>query len=257
LCIRWAQRFDALLVGLGIIDQPTICQPELVPIGASPYKEHRDEVRLVRARSRVEQFLERFVRRCTEAGVAHKQLVNVGVPFQEILLEAQRYDLIVLGQQTHFHFATQEHPDETLSRVLKTTPRPVVTVPAKLQDGSSVVIAYDGSVQAARAVQAFQALGLDASQPVHVVSVDTDHAAAARCADRAIEFLRFHDLLASTHAVVTAAPPAQVILEQARQLNAGLLVLGAYGQSVVREFFFGSVTRTLLKESPVPLLLYH
>ena len=57
--------------------------------------------------------------------------------------------------------------------------------------------------------------------------------------------------------MASAAPPAEVILEQARQLGARLLVMGAYGQPAIREFFFGSVTRTVLKESPVPLFLYH
>ena len=48
-----------------------------------------------------------------------------------------------------------------------------------------------------------------------------------------------------------------MILEQIGRLNAGLLVMGAYGQPVLREFFLGSVTRTLLQETPVPLLLFH
>ena len=52
-------------------------------------------------------------------------------------------------------------------------------------------------------------------------------------------------------------PPAEVILEQVRRLKAGLLVMGAYGQPALREFFLGSVTRKVLEESPVPLFLYH
>ena len=55
----------------------------------------------------------------------------------------------------------------------------------------------------------------------------------------------------------SSAPPAKVILEQIGRLNAGLLVMGAYGQPGLREFFLGSVTRTLLQETPVPLLLFH
>jgi nucleotide-binding universal stress UspA family protein len=33
--------------------------------------------------------------------------------------------------------------------------------------------------------------------------------------------------------------------------------MGAYGHSRVREFFFGGVTRALLRSSPAPLLLAH
>jgi hypothetical protein len=38
LGIRWARRFDALLVGLGVIDEPTIRGPEPVPLGGAYYK---------------------------------------------------------------------------------------------------------------------------------------------------------------------------------------------------------------------------
>ena len=40
-------------------------------------------------------------------------------------------------------------------------------------------------------------------------------------------------------------------------LEAGLIVMGAYGRSPLREFFGTSLTRTILTESPVPLFVYH
>ncbi len=255
LGIRWARQFDALLVALGVIDEPTISRAEMVPLGASSFKQHRDEVVLARARREVEQFLEQFALRCAEAGVASKLLEDVGMPYDQILLEAQRYDLILLGQRTYFHFATEDDPCETLKKVLKSTPRPVVTVPEKLGDGTRVVIAYDGSLQAARALQAFQVSGLADSQEVHVVTVGDNRIEAARHADRAVEFLRFHDIKAQPHGL-EAAPAGEVILDQARQLDARLLVMGAYGQPTLREFFLGSVTRTALKTSTIPLFLY-
>jgi nucleotide-binding universal stress UspA family protein len=257
LGIRWARQFNALLVGLGVVDEPTICRAEMVPLGASHYKEHSDEVRLGRARRQVEQFLERFALRCVEAGVAFKLLEDTGLPYAKIVLEAQRYDLVVLGQQTYFHFATQEGPDETLTQVLKNTPRPVIAVPETLGDTTPVMVAYDGSVQAARALHAFQASGLAASQEVHVVSVGTDHVEAGRHADRAVEFLRFHEVQAIAHVFSPSPSTAETILEQAGQLHAGLLVMGCYGQPTLREFFLGSVTRTVLKQTRVPLFLYH
>jgi nucleotide-binding universal stress UspA family protein len=256
LALLWSRQFDALLGGLGIVDEPTIRQPEAVPIGGSYYKEHSDDVRLGRARSRVEQILEQFSLRCAKEGVASKVLEEVGLPYEQILVEAQRYDLIFLGQQTHFHFATQEAPCDTLQHVLKNTPRPVVTVPEKLDKGTSVLIAYDGSLQAARALQAFQATGLAMAQDIHVISVGDNHVEAARHADRAVEFLRFHDIKAQPH-VLASGSTGEVLLEQVHRLHAGLLAMGAYGQSTLREFFLGSVTRSMLKKSPIPMFLYH
>jgi nucleotide-binding universal stress UspA family protein len=173
------------------------------------------------------------------------------------MTEAQQYDLIMLGQQTHFHPETQSGPCDTLHAMLKNTPRPVIAVPEKLAGGNSVLIAYDGSPPAVRSLQAFQELGLRSSQEVHVLCVDPDHVEAARRADRAVEFLRLHEVVASPHAIGSSRSPAQVILAQAGHLGASLLVMGSFGHSTLREFFLGSVTRTVLKESTVPLFLYH
>jgi nucleotide-binding universal stress UspA family protein len=35
------------------------------------------------------------------------------------------------------------------------------------------------------------------------------------------------------------------------------MIMGAYGERVLREFFLGSVSRTILEESAVPVFLAH
>lgn len=255
--IRQAKQSNALLVGLGIIDEPGILQPIAVPPGGSVYQARRDQTLLADARRKVEGFLEQFALRCADAGVSCKLLEDIGLPAEEILREAQRYDLIVLGQETHFAFETQDGADRTLQKVVQQSPRPVIAVPEKPVGGSSVVVAYDGSAQAARALQAFLAVGWDGSQSLHVVCVLPDRQEAARCADRAVDFLGFHEVKAQLHAIGSTETPAAQLLKHARALDAGLVVMGAYGRSGWKELFFGSVTRAMLSDSNIPLFLYH
>jgi nucleotide-binding universal stress UspA family protein len=257
LGIQWAQRSGAVLVGLGIIDAPTISKPEPVPLGGSAYKAHHDAILLRDASRKVGQFLELCAQRCAEANVACQTLQDIGLPAEQILLEAQRYDVILLGQHTFFHFETQQQPDDTLHIVLKQSPRPVVAVPATLPAGRVVVVAYDGSLHAARALHMLQVLGLQDSQAVHVVCVDPDQEHADRCVERAMAFLQSHDIVAQAYARATETDPACVLLEHVHRVQASLLVMGAYGRSTLREFFSGSMTRTMLRESPVPLFFYH
>jgi nucleotide-binding universal stress UspA family protein len=257
LGIQWAQHSGAGLVGLGIVDAPTISKPEPVPLGGSAYKVHRDASLVTDASRKVGQFLEHCAQRCAEAGVTCQLLQDIGLPAEQILLEAQRYDLIMLGQHTFFHFETQPQPDETLQVVLKQSPRPVVAVPAALPKEHAVVVAYDGSLHAARSLQMLQVLGLEGSQEVHIVCIDPDQEHANHCVERAVAFLHSHHIAAQAYARATEAAPADVLLEHVHQVQASLLVMGAYGRSTLREFFGGSVTRTMLRESPVPLFLYH
>lgn len=262
--IYLAQKTGALLVGLGVVDEPTIreAEPSLRP-GGVPYAEpvlYRD--RIASACREVEIFLGEFSRRCVEAGVAFKVLEGVGTPHEQIEQQAQRYDLIVMGQRTRFHFESREGYDDTVRRVLKNSPRPVIAVPAKLdlkpdEPGRTVLVAYDGSLQSARALHAFQSSGLAGTLPVIVTAVFPEYTHAAVIAERAIDYLRFHDIKAEALPIASRDAPAQVILATAAQRQSALIVMGGYGQPVLREFFLGSATKTLLAQSPIPLFLYH
>ncbi|QWT16592.1 universal stress protein [Sphingobium xenophagum] len=50
---------------------------------------------------------------------------------------------------------------------------------------------------------------------------------------------------------------ADVLVQGARQHGAGLLALGSYGHSRLREIILGGVTRDLLDGAPIPLLFSH
>ncbi len=216
------------------------------------------EARLEDVHKKASQLLEHFAARCDEAGVAHAEVKVVGTPHERIQQEAQTCDLIILTRRSRLRFiAGDNEGDLTLRTVLKDTPRPLVVVPKDSWPDGPVVIAYDGSLQAARALAAFEATGLGELGKVHVLGVGPNAITTSEHIDRACKFLRQHKLDTVVHAFSSSDPPEEVILEQARRLNAGLLVMGAYGQTVLREFFLGSVTRKMLDESPVPLFLYH
>jgi nucleotide-binding universal stress UspA family protein len=258
LGLRWAKRFDALAIGLAVLDEPGIRTSRAALFGGQDWH-WTDPVPLFLSgsRQRIDQFLHQFTERCGEAGVACGTLEDLGTPYVQILIEAQGCDLVLLGRKTHFDYGHVDEPDETLGKVIQDSPRPVVAVPETLGGGEAVVVAYDGSLQSARSLYAFEASGLGSSRKVHVVSVAEGHKDAARHADRAVKFLCLHGLEATPHAVETSVPTAEVILHKVDHFQAGLLVMGAYGKPVLREFFLGSVTRTVLDESPVPVFCYH
>jgi len=254
LGLRWAKRFDALAVGIGIIDEPGLTTTGAMLFGGGHHWHTAARTQLLyRARHRVDLILEEFTGRCAEVGVNSRTLEDVGFPFAQILMEAQCYDLILLGQQSHFDNVSRGESDETLRLVLQDSPRPVVAVPKSPSGGESIVVAYDGSLHAAHALHAPEASGLAGSKLVDVVSIAPHSKDAARHADRAVGFLRLHGIEALPHQVVTSVPPAEVIMNKVCYLEAGLLVMGARGERASRDVFVGSVTLAVLKESPVPV----
>jgi nucleotide-binding universal stress UspA family protein len=257
LGIQWARRTAAVLTGLAIIDEPTIRRAEPVPIGGSYYKTQRDQACLQDARHRVDSFLEQFAKQCESAGVNHKELREVGLPSKQILAEAEDFDLTLLGQRTYFHFETQTSADETLDAVLHHSHRPVAAIPRKLPASSSVVVAYDASPSATRALDAFQRSGLCKTQAIHVVSIDRDEALAARHAEEGARFLQFHGMPAVPRPLMARRRVGEMLLDEIKELNAGMVVMGAHGHHRFREFLRGSTTRTVVKQSETLLFLHH
>jgi nucleotide-binding universal stress UspA family protein len=99
LALEWARRFGAGLVALGILDEPTIRGAEPVPLGGAAYKRQRDEVRLADAHRRIMDFLSAFRGRCGGAGVPCAVIEDVGVPDEQIVVEAEMCDVVVLGRR--------------------------------------------------------------------------------------------------------------------------------------------------------------
>ena len=48
-----------------------------------------------------------------------------------------------------------------------------------------------------------------------------------------------------------------VLLNEAAELNADLIVMGGYGHSRLREMVLGGATRTLLRQMTAPVLMSH
>lgn len=253
LAIQLAKEHECQLVGIDIVDEDAT---ELALYGvadANAEEERRSEIKHMRERAK--QSLEAFEQRCEEAEISGTRCRKSGEAADQIVLEAQRSDLIILGRETRFYSEWQ--PDSTVGIVLRQASRPIVTVPLSLPREDNVLVAYDGSRSAAQALFAFVGLGLGANKKVHVVNVSRDAETAKSIAQPALDFLELHGIESQIHAHASAGEVDKVLLNLAAKLDAGLLVAGACGHSRIREFILGSVTRNLIQESHIPTFMFH
>jgi nucleotide-binding universal stress UspA family protein len=254
LALEWARRFRIELLGLGILDKPSITRPQPVPLGGGAYKHHRDETLLEDAHRRVLAFLGEFQRRCDAEGARCTVVEDVGTPHEQILAEAPACDVVLLGRETHFQFETQERPDSTLSQILRLSPRPVVVVPRDPAPGEGVLVAYGSGREIARTLQTFTLLGVAGDEPVTVLALHEDLAQADARLAPVGRYLAAHGVRCTLKPVASGDPPLAVILEEIHRVQPRLLVMGAHGHHPVRDLFFTSVTRAVLKDAPVPVL---
>jgi nucleotide-binding universal stress UspA family protein len=150
--------------------------------------------------------------------------------------------------------------DIGLEAALFDTGRPILLAPehgsAAVASGT-VVVAWNGSVEASRAVVAAMPLLAHAEHVFAFTSPkgELQLSAAAELAT----YLRWHGIRASTIKAEAggANSISGALLEAVEKVKANLLVMGAYTHSRVRERLFGGVTRDVMKGASVAVLMAH
>jgi nucleotide-binding universal stress UspA family protein len=248
-----AERYHLAIDGCAIIDVDRLAPPEPVPMGASAFKVELDAQAIATARQRAAETMTRLQSAAQQRGVPCATAVPEGDIPALLNSAVQRCDVLLCG-----HTAGGDAGERSLLHaILKQSPRPAIVVPQRPVPGEGVLVAYDGSAQAARALAAFASSGLAAGRTLRVVSWDDGTGTAARQAETARVFLERHGIACDTATGRLTKPAGEEILDEAARVSAGLIVMGAMGRSAVREFFFGSATRSMLEALPVPVFLDH
>ncbi len=173
---------------------------------------------------------------------------------------ARYYDLMLMGQLTEKNDkAMRIRAEELVSR----TGRPLLVVPHDYTNrafGEYAIVAWDGSRPAARALADAMQI-LETKKRLDVLSIaKPGKQATRRDADwpDIVKHLQRHgidarrvDLTASRDGV------GKTILDYCAENNPDLLVIGAYGHSALREDLFGCVTRHIMRNMNVPVLMAH
>ncbi len=198
----------------------------------------------------------------TRQGVSAEWRHASGYPSETVALHGRYADLIVLGQLD---------PDDAQAPLFRPLPeavalgvgRPVLVIPYAgnwVDVGRRVLVGWDASREATRAINDAIPL-LVGAQSVTILAVDP--VAGARRhgdvpgADIGLHLAR-HGVKATIESAVSdGIGVGNALLSRASDLDADLLVMGAYGHSRVRELLLGGATRTVLESMTLPVLMAH
>ena len=183
-----------------------------------------------------------------DARMRHGELVDT---LQEAEADAR---LFVLGEHYHATRPSRIHLDHHVERVIRSVKRPVlVAAQERFEAPDRFVMAFDGSATARKTVAMVATSPLLKGLPVLVAMAGADNATTQQQLEWArgtLEAVGFEVTLAAVPGEPEQALPALVQSE-----GAGLLVMGAYGHSRIRQLIVGSITTTLLRLSEVPVLI--
>jgi nucleotide-binding universal stress UspA family protein len=253
-----AAAHEAHLTGVYIIADPS---PAAFVSGDMP-EDLLDDLQW-RARERADAALARFAEIAARNQIAFETRIDrvLYTELADALSTNARYaDLAIIGQ------ADPEDPAGPLYLPEEATlgsGRPSLVIPyigPAPTLGQRVTVAWSATREGARAVN--DALPILArAQAVDVVTVNPSEAPFGHGeepgADIALHLAR-HGVKVEVQRIDTRElDVANAILSYVADRGSDLLVMGAYGHSRLRELVLGGVTRTILREMTVPVLMAH
>lgn len=260
LAVALARQCGAQVRGVTALDVSDLDRVEPVPIGGVQYAydrlNHRKKLADER-RARIAE-LPNVFRRCLADEGMDAECATMEADVRAGLLRMiETCDLVVTGRDAEFHLEAIDGVTPLVDYIIAKGCRPVVVTGPQWVDSGPVLVAYDGSAPAAKALQVATLMGIFGTSQARILSIGREQSAALLVAERAGSFLALHGVEADLEAVATTENPADVLLRRASETGARLLVMGAFGHRGVRELLFGSTTRHLFDNAPVPLFIYH
>jgi nucleotide-binding universal stress UspA family protein len=252
-----AAAFSASITGISFLYEPVIPDGTLGGVPVDLIELQREENSKI-AQDAISRF-EAAVRKAGVAGETRTLDATFGGAPTLFAQIARRFDLSVVGQAQRDQGATDTL---MIEGALFESGRPLVVVPYIQKRGLTldrVLVCWDGSRTAARAVGDAMPF-LERAKAVELVMVaeerkdSDDETGGAHMS----QHLARHGVKANIKRMPKGDISIQdVLLSYAADSGADFMVMGGYGHSRLREFILGGVTRGILDEMTVPVLMSH
>lgn len=158
--------------------------------------------------------------------------------------------LLVLGKHDEH---LKVHVGSRLENVVRTMHRPILITTPEFRMPQRVMLAFDGSATTRKGVEMVATSTLFRGLPCHLVMVGADNAANQEqlaWAKSTLESAGFE-----APATIIEGEVERTLCHYRAAHDIDLLVMGAYGHSVIRRFLVGSTTTSVIRNASVPVLL--
>lgn len=191
----------------------------------------------------------------TEAGVA--QIADLG---RHVAAHARFADLVILPKPYGDSIGAEIEP--TIEAALFEGQAPVLVVPDNgkiISAPKRITIGWNESSEALVAVRAAMPF-LQAAETVRVVVIDPPTHGPHRSDPGGLlsQYLSRHGVRVEIDVLSKTLPRvSDVLMRHAKDTQADMVVMGAYGHSRFREAILGGATRNMLEQADIPVFMAH
>lgn len=204
-------------------------------------------------KARGRQILERAALICEHYDVGCRRELKSGNVLNILAEEAAEADLMVMGQHGADEAGGLIFPKSVTEKIVSKSKHPVLVTQPPFREFHQVLLAYDGSRAARRAMHTLAQLSTALDIEIDAVQlVEGDESTTAL-----IEVPRYFKevpVRVNAHYLVRAGISA--ILDHAEDEKCDLLAMGAYADMTAERLGLGSTTEYLMRNSTIPVLVH-
>ncbi|RMG60198.1 MAG: universal stress protein [Deltaproteobacteria bacterium] len=241
--------------GLGIVDIPGV-ESSLsgAPIGAISMAEEAREKVSSSEKKRVREFVRAFGEKLDEKKVEYEHSIAEGSPIEEIASRTFGHDLVVINSSSIFSFQKEKESPSFFVDLILEIHQPVLFFVPNGFPPDAVGVASDFGREFHHSLFAFLHLGLYRKSRILFAHVSSEGERTKRFTPYR-EYFRLHGYTSVTE-VPLKGEKISAVRRFVETEEVGLLILGKRGESRFREYLFGSLTESLVKDTVCSLFIY-
>jgi nucleotide-binding universal stress UspA family protein len=252
--VALAKAHDAEVTGVTVLDphrMRSLAQPVPARIG---HQSQQSDRAIPLSPDSIEEAIQRLEQSCKEAGVKCRQLRETGDSFTTLIDVARYHDLIVFGLGSVLKYAFPgDDPHDQLIRLIGAGVRPLIAVSEEFRPISRVLIAYNGSMESAKAMKRFVQMRLWPEAELKVMTFNPSDERAYELLLAAEEYCGVHGFRVCHQS--NPGDPKVLLLPAATLWQADMIVMGNSARSVLVRKVLGETLLTTLTDTRIPLFL--
>jgi nucleotide-binding universal stress UspA family protein len=251
--IELAKAHEAELTGVTIVDIARMADIEPRPIGGGAVAHDLTEQRVEITKERVEQVVTDFENACRDAGMQHCVVRETGDVMEELMSLWRYHDLTIFGLRGLFEYGVIRRPDDAVTRLIAKGVRPIIAVAEEYRPIKRVLVAYNGSMESAKAMKRFVQLRLWEDIELKIACFGFADEDAEPLLTAAATYCRTHGL--EPHIESVEGYPEEGLLKHARHWEADLVVMGSTARSRIMKLILGDTALHAMQHADMPLFL--
>ncbi len=244
---------DAQVTGVTDVDLAKVANVGPVPMGGGAAASELMEHRLKLTEPHVQEAIKSFETACGEAGRTARVVCETGSPYEKIISVWRYHDLTVAGLRGLFEYGIVHEPDDVIMRLISKGVRPILAVAREYRPVRRVLVAYNGSMESAKALKRFMQMQLWPDVTMGLVCFDMADDEARQLLDDAALYCKAHGHEVETQRV--EGSPQKQLLDHAGRWEADLIVMGSSSRARLLQHLLGDTTLHAIRHAEVPLFL--